>query len=73
MGRDENFSIYYMKNKGRVSKFLKLNKRVYPFITHLRLSMYFHSAVTYFAYAKSNGIFSANREFDGKAAVAKAS
>ena len=32
-----NFFVYYMKNKGRVSKFLKLNKRVYPFIKHLRV------------------------------------
>jgi hypothetical protein len=37
MGRGEKFSVNYMKNKGRVSKFLKLNKRVYPFIRHLRV------------------------------------
>ena len=32
-----DFFVYYMKNKGRVSKSLKLNKRVYPFIRHLRV------------------------------------
>ena len=30
-GGGGNF-VYYMKNKGRVSKYQKLNKRVYPFI-----------------------------------------
>ena len=32
------FSVYYMKNKGKVSKSLKLNKRGYPFIKHLRVA-----------------------------------
>ena len=34
----EIFSVYYMKNKGKVSKSLKLNKRGYPFIKHLRVA-----------------------------------
>ena len=39
MGRVENVYVYYIKNKGRVSKFLKLNKRVYPFIRYLRVGI----------------------------------
>ena len=37
-GEEETFSVYYMKNK--VSKFLKVNKWVYPFIRHLRVHVH---------------------------------
>ena len=33
MGRVENFYVYYSKNKGRVSKFLKSNAGNYPNVT----------------------------------------
>ena len=45
IGRGGEFSVYCMKNKGRVSKFLKLSKRVYLFIRHLRVLIFFEEYV----------------------------